>query len=132
MSPAKGPRPARGREPCGRPARRPDVHSGAPAPGRPRPDHGAPAPPLPGRWRWPARSGYRPWAAAVVAGPLRGALHSAPMFASNSDFPVSGGAAKRAYVREVFTAIAPTYDRLNRIMSLHLDLRWRRAGVNRL
>jgi demethylmenaquinone methyltransferase / 2-methoxy-6-polyprenyl-1,4-benzoquinol methylase len=54
------------------------------------------------------------------------------MFASNSELPVSGGAAKRAYVREIFTAIAPTYDRLNRIMSLRLDLRWRRAGVDRL
>lgn len=54
------------------------------------------------------------------------------MFASNSELPVSGGAAKRAYVREIFTAIAPTYDRLNRIMSLSLDLRWRRAGVDRL
>ena len=54
------------------------------------------------------------------------------MFASNSELPVSGGAAKRAYVRDIFTAIAPTYDRLNRVMSLSLDLRWRRAGVDRL
>ena len=54
------------------------------------------------------------------------------MFASNSELPVSGGAAKRAYVREIFTAIAPTYDRLNRIMSLRLDLRWRRSAVDRL
>ncbi len=39
---------------------------------------------------------------------------------------------KRAYVRQIFTAIAPTYDRLNRIMSFGLDLRWRRAAVDRL
>ncbi len=54
------------------------------------------------------------------------------MFASNRELPVSGGPEKRAYVREMFTAIAPTYDRLNRIMSLRLDLRWRRHAVRRL
>jgi demethylmenaquinone methyltransferase/2-methoxy-6-polyprenyl-1,4-benzoquinol methylase len=46
--------------------------------------------------------------------------------------PVGGGPAKRAYVREMFTAIAPTYDRLNRIISLRLDLRWRRRAVREL
>lgn len=54
------------------------------------------------------------------------------MFASNRELPVSGGPEKRAYVRGMFTAIAPTYDRLNRIMSLRLDLRWRRTAVARL
>ena len=32
----------------------------------------------------------------------------------------------------MFTAIAPTYDRLNRIISMRLDLRWRRKAVERL
>jgi demethylmenaquinone methyltransferase/2-methoxy-6-polyprenyl-1,4-benzoquinol methylase len=32
----------------------------------------------------------------------------------------------------MFTAIAPTYDRLNRIISLRLDQRWRRVAVSRL
>ena len=32
----------------------------------------------------------------------------------------------------IFTAIAPTYDRLNRIISLRLDQRWRRYAVGRL
>jgi demethylmenaquinone methyltransferase/2-methoxy-6-polyprenyl-1,4-benzoquinol methylase len=32
----------------------------------------------------------------------------------------------------MFTAIAPTYDRLNRIISLRLDLRWRRSAVAEL
>jgi demethylmenaquinone methyltransferase/2-methoxy-6-polyprenyl-1,4-benzoquinol methylase len=32
----------------------------------------------------------------------------------------------------MFTAIAPTYDRLNRIISLRLDQRWRRDAVRRL
>lgn len=54
------------------------------------------------------------------------------MFASNRELPVSGGPEKRAYVRSMFSAIAPTYDRLNRIMSLRLDLRWRRLAVERL
>jgi len=54
------------------------------------------------------------------------------MFASNRELPVSDGPAKRAYVRSMFTAIAPTYDRLNRIISMRLDLRWRRKAVERL
>ncbi len=54
------------------------------------------------------------------------------MLASDRELPVSGGPEKRAYVRDVFTAIAPTYDRLNRIISLRLDQRWRRYAVGRL
>ena len=54
------------------------------------------------------------------------------MLASDSKLPVSGGPEKRTYVRDMFTAIAPTYDRLNRIISLGLDQRWRRNAVGRL
>ena len=54
------------------------------------------------------------------------------MLASDRELPVSGGPEKRVYVREMFTAIAPTYDRLNRIISFSLDQRWRRAAVRRL
>jgi len=54
------------------------------------------------------------------------------MLASDRELPVSGGPEKRAYVREMFTAIAPTYDRLNRIISLRLDQRWRQDAVRRL
>src|SRR6478672_530794 len=54
------------------------------------------------------------------------------MFASNRELPVAGGPEKRAYVRGIFAAIAPSYDRLNRIISLGFDLRWRRAGVDQL
>jgi demethylmenaquinone methyltransferase / 2-methoxy-6-polyprenyl-1,4-benzoquinol methylase len=54
------------------------------------------------------------------------------MLASDRQLPVSGGPEKRAYVRDIFTAIAPTYDRLNRIISLHLDQGWRRHAVARL
>lgn len=54
------------------------------------------------------------------------------MLASDRKLPVSGGSEKRTYVREMFTAIAPTYDRLNRVISLGLDQRWRRYAVGRL
>ena len=54
------------------------------------------------------------------------------MLASDRELPVSGGPEKRAYVRAMFTAIAPTYDRLNRIISLRFDQRWRRIAVGRL
>jgi demethylmenaquinone methyltransferase / 2-methoxy-6-polyprenyl-1,4-benzoquinol methylase len=54
------------------------------------------------------------------------------MLASDRQLPVSGGPEKRAYVRAVFTAIAPTYDRLNRIISFRFDQGWRRYAVARL
>jgi demethylmenaquinone methyltransferase/2-methoxy-6-polyprenyl-1,4-benzoquinol methylase len=54
------------------------------------------------------------------------------MLASDRQFPVSGGPEKRAYVRDIFTAIAPTYDRLNRIISFRFDQGWRRQAVARL
>ena len=54
------------------------------------------------------------------------------MLASDRQLPVSGGPEKRAYVRNVFSAIAPTYDRLNRIISFRLDQGWRRYAVARL
>jgi demethylmenaquinone methyltransferase/2-methoxy-6-polyprenyl-1,4-benzoquinol methylase len=54
------------------------------------------------------------------------------MSASNQHLPVFGGPEKRAYVRTMFAAIAPTYDRLNRIISFSLDQRWRQRAVSRL
>jgi demethylmenaquinone methyltransferase/2-methoxy-6-polyprenyl-1,4-benzoquinol methylase len=54
------------------------------------------------------------------------------MLASDRQLPVSGGPEKRAYVRSIFTAIAPTYDRLNRIISFRFDQGWRRDAVARL
>jgi len=54
------------------------------------------------------------------------------MSASNQHLPVFGGPEKRAYVRTMFAAVAPTYDRLNRIISFNLDQRWRERAVGRL
>jgi demethylmenaquinone methyltransferase/2-methoxy-6-polyprenyl-1,4-benzoquinol methylase len=54
------------------------------------------------------------------------------MLASDRQLPVSGGPEKRAYVRAIFSAIAPTYDRLNRIISFRLDQGWRRYAVAKL
>ena len=44
----------------------------------------------------------------------------------------SGGAGKRAYVRRIFSEIAPRYDLLNHVLSLNIDRGWRRAAVAEL
>jgi demethylmenaquinone methyltransferase/2-methoxy-6-polyprenyl-1,4-benzoquinol methylase len=54
------------------------------------------------------------------------------MLATDRELPVTGGAAKRAYVRRIFSAIAPRYDLLNHVLSLNIDRRWRRLAVDRL
>ena len=54
------------------------------------------------------------------------------MLATESKLPVEGGPEKRRYIRGMFAAIAPSYDRLNRIISLNLDGHWRREGIRRL
>ena len=51
---------------------------------------------------------------------------------TDQPLPVTGGLAKREYVRGVFTDIAPRYDLLNRILSLNTDRRWRRRAVDQL
>jgi demethylmenaquinone methyltransferase/2-methoxy-6-polyprenyl-1,4-benzoquinol methylase len=43
--------------------------------------------------------------------------------------PPSG---KKEFIRQVFSDISPRYDRLNRIMSLTLDQRWRKRAVQDL
>lgn len=39
---------------------------------------------------------------------------------------------KRRYVREMFSAIAPTYDLLNHVLSLNIDRSWREKALARL
>lgn len=41
----------------------------------------------------------------------------------------AGGTEKRAYVRAMFSHIAPRYDLLNHVLSFNLDRLWRRAAV---
>ena len=41
----------------------------------------------------------------------------------------AGSAEKRAYVRRVFSEIAPRYDLLNHLLSFNVDKRWRRRAV---
>lgn len=36
------------------------------------------------------------------------------------------------HIRQMFNSIASSYDRLNRIISLGLDIRWRKQGIDRL
>lgn len=44
----------------------------------------------------------------------------------------AGSAEKRAYVRRIFSEIAPRYDLLNHVLSLNIDKRWRRRAVREL
>lgn len=54
------------------------------------------------------------------------------MHPAEQSLPVTGGHAKREYVRGVFTDIAPRYDLLNHVLSLNADRGWRRAAVAEL
>jgi len=44
----------------------------------------------------------------------------------------SGSREKRAYVRAMFSDIAPSYDLLNHLLSLNIDKRWRRRAIRAL
>src|ERR1700738_2601450 len=44
----------------------------------------------------------------------------------------AGGAEKRAYVKKIFSEIAPRYDLLNHVLSLNIDRRWRREAIANL
>src|SRR5947207_8786941 len=77
------------------------------------------------RWRW--------WRMVEVGG--GGASQPPPTFTTSptsTDLPLAARAAKRSYVRSMFTAIAPRYDLLNHLLSLNVDRSWRPTAVARL
>jgi ubiquinone/menaquinone biosynthesis methyltransferase len=49
-----------------------------------------------------------------------------------ADVHARSGTEHAESVRSMFDAIAPTYDRLNRVMSLGIDRRWRKAALREL
>lgn len=59
-------------------------------------------------------------------------MTSEPQPASWDTEALPSGRAKVTAVREMFDAIAPRYDLVNRIMTFRLDVRWRRFAVKRL
>src|SRR3954470_9003470 len=44
----------------------------------------------------------------------------------------AGGKEKGEYVRDAFSTIAPSYDLLNRLLSLNIDRMWRRRAIGAL
>lgn len=42
----------------------------------------------------------------------------------------AGGGDKRAYVRQIFSEIAPRYDLLNHLLSFNIDRRWRNRAIS--
>ena len=52
--------------------------------------------------------------------------------AARAALAAEGGAEKRAYVRRVFEEIAPRYDLLNHLLSLNIDVLWRRRALRAL
>src|SRR5689334_1511093 len=45
------------------------------------------------------------------------------------DAAAAGGREKRAYVRRIFSEIAPRYDLLNHVLTLNVDRAWRRRAL---
>lgn len=48
---------------------------------------------------------------------------------ATADAAATGAAVKRGYVKQMFSDIAPYYDRVNRIISFRLDQWWRRKAI---
>ncbi len=51
---------------------------------------------------------------------------------ATADAAATGAAVKRGYVKQMFSDIAPHYDRVNRIISFRLDQWWRRKAIRDL
>lgn len=57
---------------------------------------------------------------------------STPIAAVEARAAAAGGEGKRAYVRRIFSEIAPRYDLLNHLLSFNVDRRWRRLAIREL
>lgn len=57
---------------------------------------------------------------------------STPLAAAEARAAAAGGEGKRAYVRRIFSEIAPRYDLLNHLLSLNVDRLWRRQAIREL
>lgn len=59
-------------------------------------------------------------------------MTSADLDAVEARAAAEGGAVKRAYVRRIFSEIAPRYDLLNHLLSFNVDKRWRAKAIREL
>lgn len=57
---------------------------------------------------------------------------STPIATVEARAAAAGGEGKRAYVRRIFSEIAPRYDLLNHLLSFNVDRRWRRLAIREL
>src|SRR5881392_2788803 len=57
------------------------------------------------------------------------AMLATDMDRATASAAAAGGAEKRAYVKRIFSEIAPRYDLLNHVLSLNVDRRWRRKAI---
>jgi demethylmenaquinone methyltransferase/2-methoxy-6-polyprenyl-1,4-benzoquinol methylase len=56
-------------------------------------------------------------------------MHATRIEVDEARAAAAGGAEKRAYVRRIFSEIAPRYDLLNRLLSFSIDRRWRQRAI---
>lgn len=85
----------------------------------------------------PCKGRRRPHESSSVAGGRRklylsGRMPTADLETTEAKAAAAGGEEKRAYVRRIFSEIAPRYDLLNHLLSFNIDRRWRRRAIARL
>jgi demethylmenaquinone methyltransferase/2-methoxy-6-polyprenyl-1,4-benzoquinol methylase len=59
-------------------------------------------------------------------------MYDTEVESARAELAAEGGTEKRAYVRTVFEQIAPRYDLLNHLLSLNIDVLWRRRALRAL